>query len=115
MEVNDVVNHDRSFSLIFGKQDFHAWCSIFWLCSFRGILCTLLQNAVEFFDDILGKRFFRHINTKVNGPKMIDSFDNVINRDTLSDIYCVCFKNQPDLLFTELTALYAIGIVKVPL
>ena len=45
---------------------------------------------------------------------MIDSFDNVINRDTFSDIYCVCLKNQPGLIFTELATLYVIGIIGHP-
>ena len=74
----------------------------------------MLQNAVQLFDDILGKRFFRHIDTIVDGTKMIDSFDNVINRDTFSDIYGVCFKNQPGLIFTELAAFYVIGVIGHP-
>ena len=74
----------------------------------------MLQNTVQFFDDLLRERRFRHINTKVNGAEMIDGFDDIIHRDSFPRIDGVRFKDPSCLVFTEPTALYVVGVVGHP-
>ena len=74
----------------------------------------MLQNTVQFFDDLLRERRFRHINTKVNGAEMIDGFDDIIHRDSFPRIDGVRFKDPSCLVLTEPTALYVVGVVGHP-
>ena len=57
---------------------------------------------MQFLDDVLGERLFRMVYHIINGTKMVDCFDDVIDRDPFSDINRVRFKNQSGLNLTEL-------------
>ena len=62
-------------------------------------------------DMFLGQRFFRMVDHIVDGTEMIDGLDDVINRNSFSDINSIRFKNQSGLILTELAALNVVGIV----
>ena len=46
----------------------------------------------------------------VDSAEMIYRFDDVIDRDTLTDVYSVRFKNQSGLIFAQLAALNVVGL-----
>ena len=47
----------------------------------------------------------------VDSTEMIYRFDDVINGDTLTDIYRVRFKNQSRLVLAELASLNVVGVI----
>ena len=66
---------------------------------------------MQFLDNGFGQRFFCVVDHIVNVTEVVDCLDDVVNRNSLADIDCVCFKDQSGLILAELAALDVVGIV----
>ena len=66
---------------------------------------------MQLLDDVFGQRLFRVVDHIVNGAEVVDCLDDIVNRNSLADIDCVRFKNQPGLILAELAAFNVVGIV----
>ena len=114
---NDVVDGDGLGGLISGEQVFHAGGNILWLGGLKatdhvgallvvahseprqsGILGSLFQDAVQFFDNGFGERRLRLVYHVVNSPEVVDGLDDVIHRDGLVHGDGTGLKDEPRLL-----------------
>ena len=71
----------------------------------------MLQQVVEMLDDVLAQFFLCLVDHIVDCPEMVNGFQNVIHKDSISDINGVGLENESCLIFCQFTALDMVGVV----
>ena len=78
------------------------------------VLRVVLEYIMQMLYDFLCQFLLRIIDHIVDGTEMMNSFQNIIDRNTITHINCICLENHPCLVFRKLASFDVVGVVGHP-
>ncbi len=130
MQGYHIIHGDGVFCVVFRQKFSHLGRYVLWLDGLqaadhvgpalviadrepaeRGIFRIMLKDIMKMLDDVLRQFLLRNVNHIIDCAKMMNRFQNVIDRHTVAYINGVSLENQPRLLLRELATFDVVGVV----